>query len=75
MTTTRDRAVAMAADLTRSPADDIHVQRYADAIEPRIDTMPDAELRQALIAEARARLQATAEVIRQKAAAAAEAAA
>ena len=67
--TTRERAVALAADLTRCPADDIHVQRYADAIEPRIGTMPDAELRQTLIAEVAARMHARADVIREKAAA------
>lgn len=66
--TPRERAVAMAADLTRSPESDPVVQRYADRIEPRLDTMPDADLRTALIDEAAARVHAAAAVIRRMAA-------
>ena len=62
--TTRERAVALAADLTGDVPESPNVQRFASAIEPRIDTMPDADLKRVLIAEAVALVRAAAATAR-----------
>lgn len=62
--TTRERAVALAADLTGDVPESPNVQRFAAEIEPRIDTMPDADLKRVLIAEAVALVRAAAATAR-----------